>query len=45
MIDVYKILKNTNVEGPGTRFCIWTQGCKSTVLAAGQRKLGLSVLE
>lgn len=27
MIDVYKILKNTNVEGPGTRFCIWTQGC------------------
>ncbi len=28
MIDVYKILKNTNVEGPGTRFCIWTQGCK-----------------
>lgn len=28
MIDVYKILKNTKVEGPGIRFCIWTQGCK-----------------
>lgn len=28
MIDVYKLLKNTSVEGPGKRFCIWTQGCK-----------------
>ena len=28
MIDVYKILSKTTVEGPGTRFCIWTQGCK-----------------
>lgn len=28
MIDVYKILNNTKVEGPGIRFCIWTQGCK-----------------
>ena len=27
-IGVYKILTNTRVEGPGIRFCIWTQGCK-----------------
>ena len=24
---VHKILKNTNVEGPGIRYCIWFQGC------------------
>lgn len=24
---VYKILKNTKVEGPGERYCIWFQGC------------------
>lgn len=24
---IYKILKKTNVEGPGNRFCIWVQGC------------------
>lgn len=28
MIDVYKIIEKTSVEGPGLRFCIWTQGCK-----------------
>lgn len=27
-MKIYKILKNTSVEGPGKRFCIWTQGCK-----------------
>jgi len=27
MIDVYKILPNTCVEGPKQRFCIWVQGC------------------
>lgn len=26
-IRIHKILKNTKVEGPGTRYCIWFQGC------------------
>lgn len=28
MLDIYKIIENTAVEGPGNRFCIWTQGCR-----------------
>ena len=28
MLNIYKILENTTVEGPGNRFCIWFQGCK-----------------
>ena len=26
-IRIFKILKNTKVEGPKTRYCIWVQGC------------------
>ena len=26
-LSVYKILERTKVEGHGTRFCIWVQGC------------------
>ncbi len=26
-LKVHKILKHTKVEGPGIRYCIWTQGC------------------
>lgn len=28
LLDVYKIIPNTAVEGPENRFCIWVQGCK-----------------
>ena len=28
MLKIYKIIENTKVEGPGNRFCIWTQGCR-----------------
>ena len=26
-VNVYKILRQTKVEGPKTRYCIWFQGC------------------
>lgn len=27
ILMTYKILQTTKAEGPGVRFCIWTQGC------------------
>ena len=27
IFKVHKIIKNTKVEGPGNRYCIWFQGC------------------
>ena len=41
MADIYKILKNTTVEGPGVRFCIWVQGCKKAL----RRLLGKRYME
>ena len=26
-LSIYKIIEKTTAEGPGTRFCIWVQGC------------------
>lgn len=26
-VRIHKLLKRTKVEGPGTRYCIWFQGC------------------
>lgn len=38
MLDIYKIITNTQVEGPGKRFCIWTQGCKRHCLGCFARE-------
>ncbi len=50
---IYKILKHTKVEGPGTRYCIWFQGCsrhckgcwaKATWDKAGGSEIDVNVL-
>jgi anaerobic ribonucleoside-triphosphate reductase activating protein len=28
MLNIYKIIEQTCVEGPGKRFCLWVQGCR-----------------
>ncbi|MBR2175647.1 MAG: radical SAM protein [Clostridia bacterium] len=27
MLNIHRILRKTKAEGPGTRFCVWLQGC------------------
>lgn len=44
LLDVYKIIPNTAVEGPENRFCIWVQGCKNIAKDVGQQILGLLML-
>ena len=45
MADIYKILKNTTVEGPGVRFAYGFKVVKSIAKAAGQKIHGNSDVE